>query len=462
MPCCCSASVSVPRGTLPGLELDRHPSPGPLAVNPTASAPAADALPEHVGLRPEVAEQVAFMIQTRRALHSYPEMGFQEVKTAARIREELEKLPGVKVVSGLGVTGLIGIYRGSQPGPTIAFRADMDGLPVDERAEGLKDASWISQNPGIMHACGHDGHVAMLLGAARAIVRAYPPSSFAGTIVFLFQPAEETDGGASVMLKDGLLTAGGLSDIDAFYGIHLMSGLPLGTIATKPGPLLAGIDTLEISVQGVGGHPGMPHLTVDSVLVLGHLIVQLHNIIARSIDPHAPAQITLGQVSAGTGYGSVADAAIIKGHLSYNDAATREILHKRVRAVCDGVAQSHGANVLVKIGDFYPITSNHPHETDLLLQAARKVVGSQLTLLMEHGIMGSEDFSYYLAQRPGAFTFLGAAIDSSQLNSQPHHSPLFDFNEHAMSVGAGVWMQLFEDLLVGGGGEKRAAVEPRL
>lgn len=369
-------------------------------------------------------------------------------------------------------------YRGTNPGPTIAFRADMDGLPVNERAEGFKDESWISKNKSVMHACGHDGHVTsellnvrynaflegvggeltesitrlpVLLAFARAVVAKYKPSDIFGTIVFLFQPAEESDGGAPRMLEDGVLTAGGLlKDIDYFYGIHLSSGIPVGVVATKSGPLMAGIDILEIEVKGVGGHGAMPHQTVDSILVATNLVTQLHSIISRNVDPVETGVLTIGKINAGTANNVIADDAQIVGTIRYFNEAVRDTIHTRIKDLCAGLSIAYKCKITPNIISNYPCTVNHPRETDIVLEAASKIVGP-MALRVEKGVMASEDFSFFLQKRPGAFFFVGASPDPTRLHAFPHHSPAFDFGEGAMEVGASIWMQLFEDLLVSPG-----------
>ncbi|KAI9020608.1 N-acyl-L-amino acid amidohydrolase [Hyaloraphidium curvatum] len=426
---------------------------GLLAMNPTANF---SRVPDGIKLKPEITAQMEEMREMRRMLHAWPEMGFHEVKTSTYIEEQLRKLDGVQVVTKLGVTGLIGIYRGANPGPTIAFRADMDGLPVNERAEGIKSESWISKNPGVMHACGHDGHVTMLIAFARAVVAKWKPADVHGTIVFLFQPAEEGDGGAPKMLEDGVLTAGGLKDIDAFYGIHLSSGAPLGSVVTKAGPLMAGIDVFDIKVKGVGGHGAMPHQTVDSILVVTQLVNQLHTIISRNIDPMDTGVVTVGKISAGTANNVIADDATVIGTIRYFSEEVREKIHSRIQALCRGIEEGYGCNVTPNIVGNYPPTINHAKEADIVLKAAGKVVGP-MAIRTEKGVMGSEDFSFFIQQRPGAFFFVGAALEADRLAAYPHHSPLFDFHEDAMAVGASVWMQLFEDLLVEPGKAARAS-----
>ncbi|KAI9020548.1 N-acyl-L-amino acid amidohydrolase [Hyaloraphidium curvatum] len=398
-------------------------------------------------VRPEFQEYYSEMVQLRRMLHSWPELGFQETRTADFLAEQLRKLPGVEVVTGLGVTGLIGIYRGAKAGPTIAFRADMDGLPVNERAEGNKSENWISKNSGVMHACGHDGHVTMLLFFARAVVAKYPPSEISGTIVFLFQPAEEGGGGAKKMLDDNLLKAGSLKDIDAFYGIHLISAIPLGMVASKPGPLMAGVDTLDIDVKGVGGHGAMPHQTVDSILVATQLVAQLHSILSRNVDPMETGVLTVGKIQAGTASNVIADDARLEGTIRYFNEEVREKIHHRIRTLCAGLSQAYECKITPTIKGNYPCTVNHAKEAEIALNAAQKVVGTGASLLTK-GMMGSEDFSFFLNVRPGAFMFVGAAPDNTRLAAYPHHSPLFDFHEDALMIGASVWMQLFEDLLI--------------
>ncbi|KAJ3336242.1 hypothetical protein HDU93_003383 [Gonapodya sp. JEL0774] len=303
-----------------------------------------------VKVRPEFRAMFADMVKARRMLHSWPEMGFQEVKTSNYIAEELEKLPGMTVHRGLGKTGVVGIYK---------------------------------------------GHVVMLLFFAKVLVKEYPPSSFDGTLVFVFQPAEEGGGGAEKMLDDGLLTVGGIKDIDAFYGIHLMSGAPLGKMAIKSGPLMAGIDIFDIHIQGVGGHGAMPHQTVDSILVATALVQQLHHIISRNVDPTEAGVLTVGKINAGTAVNVIADTAEINGTIRHFNPAVQATLHNRIKTLCEGLAKAYGCTIDAKVVPEYPATINHARETDIVIQAVEKVLGGEGIIRMQKGIMGSEDFSYF-------------------------------------------------------------------
>ncbi|KXS17161.1 hippurate hydrolase [Gonapodya prolifera JEL478] len=399
-------------------------------------------------VRPEFKAMFADMVKARRMLHAWPELGFNETRTSAYIAEELRKVPHLSVHTGLAKTGVVAIYRGRSESPVIAFRADIDGLPVHERPSAVRDESWVSKNPGVMHACGHDGHVVMLLFFAKLLPKLYPPESFAGTLVFVFQPAEEGGGGAKVMIDEGLLTIGGLKDIDAFYGIHLSSGVPLGLVSTKPGDLMAGIDEFEIDVQGVGGHGAMPHQTVDSILVATALVQQLHHIVSRNKDPMENGVLTVGKVNAGTAVNVIADTASISGSIRFFNPDVQKMMHDRIKTLCAGLSTAYACTITPKITELFPPTVNHEREAKLVLSSVAKVVGKEGALLMTKGIMGSEDFSFFLNVRPGAFFFLGAAVDPSKLSAYPHHSPIFEFNENALPLGSSIWLQLFEDLLV--------------
>ncbi|KXS12832.1 hippurate hydrolase [Gonapodya prolifera JEL478] len=399
-------------------------------------------------IHPEFKRIFSDMVTARRMLHAWPELGFEEVKTSSYVAEELRALPGISVHRGLAKTGVVGIYRGRTASPTIAFRADMDGLPVNERPSHFRDASWVSKNPGVSHACGHDGHIVMLLFFAKVLVHLYPPSTFDGTLVFVFQPAEEGGGGAEKMLADNLLSVGDIKDIDAFYGIHLMSGVPLGKLAIKSGPIMAGIDTFDIHVQGVGGHGAMPHQTVDSILVATALVQQLHHIVSRNTDPMEAAVLTVGKINAGTAVNVIADSAEINGTIRHFNAAVQSVLHDRIKTLCAGVAKAYDCTIEAKVDPEYPPTINHEKETEIVVRSVKKVLGEDGILRMQKGVMGSEDFSYFLNVRPGAFMFVGAAVSDKDINKYPHHSPIFEFHEDALLIGASIWLQLFEDIFI--------------
>ncbi|MCD0423415.1 M20 family metallopeptidase [Rubrivivax sp. JA1024] len=371
----------------------------------------------------------------RRTLHQQPELMYDVDGTAAFVAERLREFGCDEVVTGLGRTGVVGVIRGAKPANggeirSIGLRADMDALPIEE-ATGLPYASKV---PGKMHACGHDGHTAMLLGAARYLAET---RNFAGDAVVIFQPAEEGGAGAAAMIDDGLMERFG---IDQVYGMHNGPGIPVGAFAISPGPVMAATDAIDIRIEGHGGHAARPHLCVDPVLAGAQLITALQGIVSRSVDPFDAAVLSMCEFHAGNARNVIPQYAELKGTVRTMKAEVRDLVEQRVRDVVAGVAQSTGTRIDLTYERGYPVLVNHLAETDVAMRVARDVAG-ETNVVPLPPLMGAEDFAYMLEQRPGAFVFIGNG-DSAGL-----HHPAYDFNDEAIVYGTSYWVRLVETQL---------------
>jgi hippurate hydrolase len=371
----------------------------------------------------------------RHDLHRQPELMYDVEGTAAFVAERLREFGCDQVVTGLGRTGVVGVIRGSKPInggdiKSIGLRADMDALPIEE-ATGLPYAS---QVPGKMHACGHDGHTAMLLGAARYLAET---RNFAGDAVVIFQPAEEGGAGAAAMIDDGLMERFG---IDQVYGMHNGPGIPVGTFAISPGPIMAATDAIDIRIEGHGGHAARPHMCVDPVLAGAQLIAALQSIVARSVDPLEAAVVSICEFHAGNARNVIPQVAELKGTVRTMTAEVRDLVEKRVREIVAGVAQTTGTKIDLVYERGYPVLVNHIAQTDVALRIARDVAGDANVVPMPP-LMGAEDFAYMLEKRPGAFIFIGNG------NSAGLHHPAYNFNDDAIIYGTSYWIKLVETQL---------------
>jgi amidohydrolase len=340
------------------------------------------------------------------------------------------------VATGLGRTGVVGVIRGRKPAGKgdikgIGLRADMDALPIEEAT----NLPYASKTPGKMHACGHDGHTAMLLGAARYLAET---RNFAGDAVVIFQPAEEGGAGAAAMIKDGLLDR---FPIDQVYGMHNGPGIPVGSFAIRPGPIMAATDSIDIQIEGLGGHAARPHICIDSVLAGAQLITALQSIVSRNVDPLESAVISICEFHAGHARNVIPQTAELKGTVRTLTAEMRKLIEKRVREVVAGVAQMTGAKIDLKYERGYPVVVNHASQTDFATQVAKEIAGDANVREMAP-MMGAEDFAYMLEQRPGAFIFCGNG-DSAGL-----HHPAYNFNDDAIVFGTSYWVKLVENTLL--------------
>lgn len=377
----------------------------------------------------ELRTQFPDMIKYRRHLHRHPELSFMERQTSELIVNELTLL-GIEVKTGIGGYGVIGIIRGENAGKVVALRADMDALPIQDE----KTVEYASQTPGVMHACGHDGHTAILLAVAKYYSQ--HRQNLKGDIVLIFQPAEEVcPGGALSMIE-----AGALQDVDVIYGIHLWTPLPLGTVASAPGPMMASSDDFFIDIQGQGGHGGMPHKTVDSVVAASSLVMQLQSVVSRSVDPLDPAVLTIGSIQGGTVQNAIADRCRLAGTVRCFNEATRVSMRDRIYTLVEGTASAYGAKAVVDYTMGYPSLVNDQEEFERFCKVAGNLEG--ITPQVSTKVMPAEDFSYYLQHVPGCFIFVGAA--NGQGTSYPHHHPKFDIDEEAMLHGASLFIAMAE------------------
>jgi amidohydrolase len=370
----------------------------------------------------------------RRDIHAHPELLYDVQRTAATVADKLKSFGCDEVVTGIGRTGVVGVIRGGKgSGRVIALRADMDALPIQE----ANDLPYKSTVPGKMHACGHDGHTAMLLGAAHHLAET---RNFAGTAVVIFQPAEEGGAGGKAMVQDGLMDR---FHIEEVYGMHNYPGLAVGQFALRPGPLMAAADRITIEIEGRGGHAARPHVSVDTVLVGAQIINQIQSIVARNVDPLHAAVISICVFQAGTTDNVIPQTALLRGTARSLTPEVRDLLEQRLQAVVTGTAQLYGANAKLTYRRDYPVTRNHERQAAFAASVAGEIVGRERVDDAVAPVMGAEDFSFMLEARPGAFIFVGNG-DSANL-----HHPAYDFNDEAIPFGASYWVKLIETALPG-------------
>ncbi len=371
----------------------------------------------------------------RREIHQHPELLYDVHRTAAFVADRLREFGCDEVATGLGRTGVVGVIKGRKPAGTgdirvIGLRADMDALPIEEET----NLPYASKTPGKMHACGHDGHTAMLLGAARYLAET---RNFAGDAVVIFQPAEEGGAGAAAMIEDGLMDR---FAIDQVYGMHNGPGIPVGSFAIRSGPIMASTDAVNITIEGVGGHAARPHKCIDSVMVGAQLITALQSVVSRSVDPLESAVISICEFHAGNARNVIPQTAELRGTVRTLTAEVRQLVEKRVREVVAGVAQMTGAKIDLKYERGYPVVVNHTSQTEVATQVAKAIAGDANVHEMVP-LMGGEDFAYMLEQRPGAFIFCGNG-DSAGL-----HHPAYNFDDEAIVFGTSYWVKLVENTL---------------
>lgn len=362
----------------------------------------------------------------RRDIHAHPELLYDVHRTAGLVADLLRGFGCDEVVTGVGKTGVVGVIRGQLPGRTIAMRADMDALPIAEKT-GLPHTS---SRPGSMHACGHDGHTAMLLGAARHLCET---RHFDGTAVAVFQPAEEGGAGGLAMVRDGMMERFGIEEI---YGMHNLPGLPVGAFAIRPGPIMAAADRFVIEIEGKGGHAASPHLCIDPVLAGAQIVSAVQGIVSRSVDPLDACVISITQFNAGTAQNVIPENARLAGTIRTLKAETFDLVARRLHEVVDGIAKAQGVAATITIDRGYPVTRNHPEQTAFAVAVAADVAGQVDTGIAP--IMGAEDFAFMLDARPGAFIFTGNG-DSAGL-----HHPRYDFDDAALLHGMSYWVRLIE------------------
>jgi amidohydrolase len=369
----------------------------------------------------------------RRDFHAHPELLYDVHRTAASVADRLKSFGCDEVVTGLGRTGVVGVIRGRKAGSkVVGLRADMDALPIEEAT----DLPYKSTVPGKMHACGHDGHTAMLLGAAKYLAET---RNFTGTAILIFQPAEEGGAGARAMIRDGLLDRFGIEEV---FGMHNHPGLPVGQFAIRSGPSMASTDTIAIDLEGVGGHAAWPHAAVDTILVGAQIVSQLQSIVARNVDPLEAAVISICVFQGGHIENVIPQHVELRGTARSLSPKVRELLEKRVREVVEGTARLYGAKATLTYTPGYPVLVNEKQRTQFAAAVASEIAGSDKVKDCPPR-MGAEDFAYMLQERPGAFIWLGNG-DSAGL-----HHPAYDFNDEAIPVGTSYWVRLAETALAG-------------
>jgi amidohydrolase len=379
----------------------------------------------------DLAEEVTVW---RRDLHENPEILYEVHRTAGVVAEKLRAFGCDEVVPGIGRTGVVGVIRGRKgsSGRVIGLRADMDALPMEE----MTSLPYASKTKGAMHACGHDGHTAMLLGAAKYLAET---RNFDGTAIVVFQPAEEGGAGGKAMVDDGLITRWGIQEI---YGMHNAPGLPVGTFASRKGPLLAASDFFDIVIEGKGSHAAEPHKGVDTLVATANIVMALQSIVARNVDPLKSGVVTVGIMRGGNANNVIPQLAELHGTVRSLLPEVRDLLEKRVVEVARGIAASYGATADVKYTRSYPVTRNHERETDFAMKVARDVAGGE-RVIETPPIMGGEDFAFMLEACPGNMIFIGNG------DTAACHHPAYDFNDAAIPAGVSYWARLIETAMPG-------------
>tara|TARA_Y100000385_G_scaffold282673_1_gene337503 strand:- start:802 stop:1977 length:1176 start_codon:yes stop_codon:yes gene_type:complete len=374
------------------------------------------------------------LIATRRDIHENPELGFEENRTSDLVAKQLESW-GIEVHRGIAKTGLVGVLRGNgDSSRSIGIRADMDALPMSE--EG--NPTYKSKNDGKMHACGHDGHTTMLLGAARYLAET---KNFDGTVNFIFQPAEEGGGGGRIMVEEGVFDR---FQCDTVWGMHNDPKLPAGTIATRPGPLMAAVDTVKIIINAVGCHAAMPHVGIDPIAVAVQLYTAMQTIVARNVDPIKSAVVSVTMFHAGSASNVIASSAELVASIRTFDPEIRKLIEDRTSEICKGMETAHNVNIDIDYDNGYPATINHVKEAAEAIDIAKEIVDESMIDDNIAPVMGGEDFSYMLEARPGAFLWIGGGKTD---NDPGLHHPEYDFNDEVLTLGSSYWAKLVETRL---------------
>ena len=372
------------------------------------------------GLQQEIEENFGEkIVALRRDIHREPELGFDTVKTAEKVLAALDGLP-LDIETGVARNGIVATLRGEGDGPIVALRADMDALPMKEQT-GLPFAS---ETEGRMHACGHDGHTSMLVGAAHAL--SGMGDRLGGTVKFVFQPAEEGGGGGRVMVDEGVA-----DDVSSIFALHLWPGLPFGKVATKAGPIMAAADAFEMEIRGSGGHGAMPHLAADAVVIAAQVVTALQILVSREVDPVEPTVLTVGEIRAGTAFNIIPEKAHLGGTVRTLNPDLRERMPERIEAVASGIAQGMRGDANLDYTFSYPVTFNDEAAAARVLSVAEDLLGGQSALEVPNPSMAAEDFAFFLEKVPGAFIWLGVGEDVSGL-----HTPKFAFDEEVLPRGS--------------------------
>ncbi|WP_425089238.1 M20 aminoacylase family protein [Stappia sp.] len=366
----------------------------------------------------------------RRDIHAHPELLYDTYRTAELVADKLKAFGVDEIATGIGQTGVVGVIRGktNNSGKVIGLRADMDALPLEE----ITGKPYASTIPGKMHACGHDGHTAMLLGAAKYLAET---RNFDGTAVVIFQPAEEGGAGAKAMIEDGLMDRFGIQEV---YGMHNLPGAPVGTFHIRPGSIMAAADRLRIEIEGTGCHAAKPHEGVDTILVGAHIVQAVQSIASRNTDPLKSVVVSLTTFNAGFTDNVIPQTAVLRGTVRTLDPEIRDLAEARLKQIVPTIAEAFGAKATIHYKRDYPITSNHEAQTEFAAGIAREIAGADNVDTDVPPTMGGEDFSFMLEERPGAFIFAGNG-DTAML-----HHPAYDFNDELIPVGCSYWVKLVE------------------
>ncbi|MER2537618.1 MAG: M20 aminoacylase family protein [Azonexus sp.] len=376
---------------------------------------------------------LAELTTQRRDIHAHPELAFNENRTADLVAAELERY-GLEVHRGIAKTGVVGVLRAGTSQRMIGLRADMDALPLAE----MNEFPHHSRYQGKMHACGHDGHTAILLGAARYLAG---NPDFDGIAVFIFQPAEESEGGAAVMIEEGLFER---FPVESVYGLHNWPGIPVGEIAVMPGPVMAGTCAFEIFVRGHGCHAAMPHQGVDSIVAGAQLVQAMQTVVSRTLHPCDAAVVSVTQFHAGEAWNIIPEEVVLRGTIRSFKPEVQQTVERAIERLCSGIAAANGAQISVTFDHRYPPTVNSVHETNFCREVAGSVFGSERVLTDILPSMGAEDFAYMLREKPGCYVWLGNGPGTGGCTL---HNPHYDFNDELLTLGVSYWVQLVQQAL---------------
>ncbi|HRC60196.1 MAG TPA: M20 aminoacylase family protein [Candidatus Propionivibrio aalborgensis] len=379
---------------------------------------------------------LADLAAIRHDIHAHPELAFNEARTAELVARELTAY-GLEVHRGLAKTGVVGVLRKGSSTRAIGLRADLDALPLLEK----NSFSHRSRHEGRMHACGHDGHTTMLLGAARYLAENRDSLDFDGTVYFIFQPAEESEGGAAVMIEDGLFK---MFPMDAVFGLHNWPGIPVGEMAVRPGAVMAGTSAFEISVSGHGCHAAMPNQGVDTLVVASQLVLALQTVVARNLHPCESAVVSVTQIHGGEALNIIPDDAVLRGTIRSFKPEVQELVEKAIERLCSGIASAFGAQIKAVFDHRYPPTVNTVPEAALCCRVAEALLGTDKVRKNELPSMGAEDFAYMLQEKPGCYVWLGNGPGAGGCTL---HNPHYDFNNELIPYGISYWVRLVETAL---------------
>ncbi len=393
---------------------------------------------------------IAELTKIRRDIHAHPELAFQEKRTADIVARELTAY-GLEVHRGLAQTGVVGVLRKGSCQRAIGLRADMDALPLEEKSQ----LAHRSTHRGRMHACGHDGHTALLLGAARYLAENQDQIDFDGTVYFIFQPAEEAEGGAEIMIADGLFRQ---FPMDAVYGLHNWPGIPAGEMAIMPGPVMAGTCAFEIKVRGHGCHAAMPNQGVDTLVVTSQLVLALQSVVSRNLHPCESAVVSVTQIHGGEAFNIIPDDAVLRGTIRTFKPEVQTLVEQAIERLCSGIANAFGARIDTHFDLRYPPTVNSTAETALCRQTAEVLLGEDKVRKDELPSMGAEDFAFMLREKPGCYVWLGNGPGTGGCSL---HNPHYDFNDDVLIYGISYWVRLVETALATTAAEKQKAPQTK-